>query len=723
MNPHNSDETPSNFPSNQQTDRTVSEGDLSRGSGAQYTGQTMQQPLLTHNEEVDSDLQRQLQNLDIDPSQAAYHSFQPPPEEQPYQPFAQNFYPSPRNLQYPTYSYSAYPGSSPVNHSPVQPYGLWTSPPMSPVLSSSQFHPSQQPALPRHGSFGEYGAFYGTTRGSYSNGPTSTWTSPSMPSTYGFYTPYQQQQPTMEPRMNEWGPSSQNYRGQPFRRDARQSWSGPSKNPKESAVPLEKEKERKAYHPQAPARRSDWVIPSNTSHEELWRYFNNTIPQTRSESSTEPWRGPSSIFLISRSSCAFVNLSSQTDLDRAVSFFNGKPLRPWDPRCPRMLCRVRRKDDDLRSGVGAQRGTGMHREWVKEQGVTLPRQTSTASVSSANSVPLSPAVLEHAPEGEGRRRESIIKEGQDMIKHHQSSGSFASTNSSFLIKHFPKRVFILKSLTTAELEESVQTGTWKTQGHNEPILDQAFRTSQEVFLIFGANRSGEFFGYAKMIEPIDKEKAKKTQSSSVTKARPPLPAMEAETRPPIFLTPSQSHIASSSPGELTPGEEGILERALGSRRTDPSDIRNRATNNKSIQSAPEYRAQTLDPKALKDDYFPPVPIAANNSGEKEVEHQERLGASDRHPSQDESGVIRKDTLLSPDEKAEREEEEGQDEFMEESRGHVFRIQWIKVGPVSFNKTRHLRNPWNADREVKVSRDGTEVEPTIASALMAEWDKL
>ncbi|WWC62833.1 uncharacterized protein I303_105431 [Kwoniella dejecticola CBS 10117] len=652
MNPYNPDRPPPDFQPNLPSDRTGSEGDM-RGAGAQFTGPSMQHPLTTHNEDGDIDFQRRMQNLEIDPTQPTYHPHQSPPEEQPYQPFPQTFYPPPHNLQYPAYSYSAYPGSSPINPSPVQPYGLWTSPPMSPAMSSTPYRPSGPPsAMHRHGSVGDYGAFYGTPRGSYSGGPPSTWTSPSMPSTYGFYTPQQQQQPTMEPRINDWGQAPPNYRGQAYRRDGRQSWSGPSRMTKEIAGPQEKEKEqeRKAYHPQAPARRSDWVM----------------------------WVG---------------NV-------------------------------IRRKDDDLRSGVGAQRGTGMHRDWVKEQEVKLPRQTSTASVSSANSVPPSPAILEHPPEGEGRRRESIIKEGREPIKHHQSSGSFASTNSSFLARHFPKRIFILKSLTTAELEESVQTGTWKTQGHNEPILDQAFRTSQEVFLIFGANRSGEFFGYAKMIEPIDKDKdrAKKAQSHSLSKSRPPIAHAESESRPPFFLTPSQSHLASSSPGELTPNEEANLEHAIGARRTDPSDVRNKSPNNKSIQSAPEYRAQTLDPKALQHDYFPPVPITAANAGEGEAQHQEQLGGSQRQPSRDESGVLRKDTLLTPDEKAEREEEEGHDEFLEETRGHVFRIEWIKVGPVPFNKTRHLRNPWNADREVKVSRDGTEVEPTIGSALMAEWDR-
>lgn len=193
------------------------------------------------------------------------------------------------------------------------------------------------------------------------------------------------------------------------------------------------------------------ISPNNTTHEELWHFFNVTVPITNTQSDAEPWRGPSSIFLISRSSCAFVNLSSQTDLERAVSFFNGKPLRPWDPRCPRMVCRVRRKDDDLKSGVGAQRGTGMHRQWVKKdkdkEKELEESKTGQMSAVTVSSGPPSPTISAPAPDGPGRRRDSIV--GEEKRKF--SSGSYASTNSSFLMKHFPRRIFILKSLTTVSL--------------------------------------------------------------------------------------------------------------------------------------------------------------------------------------------------------------------------------------------------------------------------------
>lgn len=56
-------------------------------------------------------------------------------------------------------------------------------------------------------------------------------------------------------------------------------------------------------------------------------------------------------------------------------------------------------------------------------------------------------------------------------------------------------------------------------------------------------------------------------------------------------------------------------------------------------------------------------------------------------------------------------------------GEPFKLQWIKTERLPFYRTRHLRNPWNHDREVKVSRDGTELEPSVGQALLDEWDKV
>jgi hypothetical protein len=53
-------------------------------------------------------------------------------------------------------------------------------------------------------------------------------------------------------------------------------------------------------------------------------------------------------------------------------------------------------------------------------------------------------------------------------------------------------------------------------------------------------------------------------------------------------------------------------------------------------------------------------------------------------------------------------------------GQEFKLQWLCTERLPFGLTRHIRNPWNHDREIKVSRDGTELEPSAGQALLEEW---
>jgi hypothetical protein len=62
------------------------------------------------------------------------------------------------------------------------------------------------------------------------------------------------------------------------------------------------------------------------------------------------------------------------------------------------------------------------------------------------------------------------------------------------------------------------------------------------------------------------------------------------------------------------------------------------------------------------------------------------------------------------------------EGLAEAWGRPFRVDWIRTVQLSFSHTKHLRNPWNHGREVKISRDGTELEPSIGRQLLEEWDK-
>lgn len=55
-------------------------------------------------------------------------------------------------------------------------------------------------------------------------------------------------------------------------------------------------------------------------------------------------------------------------------------------------------------------------------------------------------------------------------------------------------------------------------------------------------------------------------------------------------------------------------------------------------------------------------------------------------------------------------------------GDSFKVEWVCMEKLPFQRTRHLRNPWNHDKEIKVSRDGTELEPIVGRQLLEEWAK-
>lgn len=47
----------------------------------------------------------------------------------------------------------------------------------------------------------------------------------------------------------------------------------------------------------------------------------------------------------------------------------------------------------------------------------------------------------------------------------------------------------------------------------------------------------------------------------------------------------------------------------------------------------------------------------------------------------------------------------------------FVVEWLCTRPLPFRFTHGLRNPWNDYQEVKISKDGTELEPKIGKLLM------
>lgn len=217
-----------------------------------------------------------------------------------------------------------------------------------------------------------------------------------------------------------------------------------------------------------------WVgnVPSDSNHAELWRFFTTRPPPPSSavahdsslaELLSTP--GVESIHLISRSNCAFVNYSTAAHLDHAIRVCHNVPLRPGDPRTmgKDLVCRIRRKDDDTKTGVGAQRAPGqrVHHQYVQQQqamgGGGGAGALAPSSVASTDDL-LDP------PRSAGPMQDSFST---------TRSGSTTSTTSSFLARHFPRRYFILKSHTEEDLQLSVERGLWATQSHNEARVSSA----------------------------------------------------------------------------------------------------------------------------------------------------------------------------------------------------------------------------------------------------------
>lgn len=61
--------------------------------------------------------------------------------------------------------------------------------------------------------------------------------------------------------------------------------------------------------------------------------------------------------------------------------------------------------------------------------------------------------------------------------------------------------------------------------------------------------------------------------------------------------------------------------------------------------------------------------------------------------------------------------DGDNSVVAQSWGKPFMIEWCSTQRLPFYRTRGLRNPWNANREVKIARDGTELEPSVGDRLM------
>ncbi|KFA74814.1 hypothetical protein S40288_03484 [Stachybotrys chartarum IBT 40288] len=312
--------------------------------------------------------------------------------------------------------------------------------------------------------------------------------------------------------------------------------------------------------------------------------------------------GLESLFLISKSNCAFANFKDETACVAAQQKLHDSRFQSV-----RLVSRLRKSTVEGASGIAAP--TGPAAATLVSMSSSPPSSEQLQDTMSPSEDPLSPV------DGHPGLPKSITT----------SEGSSKKD-----------RFFILKSLTVEDLDLSCRTGIWATQSHNEDALSKAFKTSNNVFLVFSANKSGEYFGYGRMVSEINED-----------------PAAAIEFAPKAQAT-----------------NEYDLPKAIS---TDATEY------------APKGRI--IDDSTRGTIFW-------------EAEGDDSDSGSDN-------------------------ESESGSNHVDESQtwGKPFKLEWLSTTRLPFYRTRGLRNPWNSNREVKIARDGTELEPSVGRRLIGLFNRV
>ncbi|KAL6156082.1 hypothetical protein ACJBU6_05219 [Exserohilum turcicum] len=339
-----------------------------------------------------------------------------------------------------------------------------------------------------------------------------------------------------------------------------------------------------------------------------------TVVALKDHFSREATKDIESLFLISKSNCAFVNYRTEESCTAAMHRFHDSRFNGV-----RLVCRLRR------------------------------------SSAPASGVPTAPSAMMDQQKNTSRPATPV----QDGVSDDLAGGAVEPPSQKAADNEKPpsdttNKYFIVKSLTLQDLELSVRNGIWATQSHNEDVLNKAFRTAENVYLIFSANKSGEYFGYARMASQI--------------------------------LDDGSCVIGSA------PKPEAIVDAP-----DVPKSIATAAT-----EWAP--RGRIIDDSARGTIFWE----AELSDGEGEEEDKEK--------EEKEAGKTDKD-------EAAQRQVEVDTSAVAQSWGKPFRIEWISTNRLPFYRARGLRNPWNANREVKIARDGTELEPSVGERLVQMFHRL
>lgn len=160
--------------------------------------------------------------------------------------------------------------------------------------------------------------------------------------------------------------------------------------------------------------------------------------------------GLESLFLISKSNCAFANYKDEVSCLAAQ-----QKLHESKFQSVRLVSRLRKNTVEGVSGITAPTGPSAatpHHVPMPEPKETVPATTTEAEPSSSeNGTP------------------SVSSAQETKISPTAVDGSAQKD-----------KFFVLKSLTVEDLELSVRTGIWATQAHNEENLNKAFKVCHQT---------------------------------------------------------------------------------------------------------------------------------------------------------------------------------------------------------------------------------------------------
>jgi hypothetical protein len=155
-----------------------------------------------------------------------------------------------------------------------------------------------------------------------------------------------------------------------------------------------------------------------------------------------------SVFLISKSNCAFVNYKSAAACVAALARFHDSRFQGV-----RVVCRLRKGFTAPGSGPGSASASASGVLGAAGQSNPRPRD----DVAPAPATDPGPVLEDIAPDVP------------------------PATGNDPAPARVVDRYFIVKSLTTEDLELSKQSGIWATQSHNEVSMNQAYEVSMMYF--------------------------------------------------------------------------------------------------------------------------------------------------------------------------------------------------------------------------------------------------